>query len=295
MNDLKSMNLAELSGLTALQGRQSLQQGVQQNVQPSADTPQCPATPATIAVPASAAPSAASNCLSCGGAGWLRMDVPVSDPRFGKLLPCPCRAVAQAERKKEALYRTSNLQAFNEKTFAGFDLTVPGAGEAFAAATDYATQPYGWLLLVGGTGTGKTHLAAAIANYALQKHGMEVYFAVTPELLQHLRTAYAPSSEIGYDELFEQVRSAQLLVIDDLGAEKSTPWVIEKLYQIFNYRYNYRLPTVVTTNCDMDGLDPRVRSRLCDPDLCCHVFMACVDYRVNRARRGRDQGPVRGP
>ena len=127
---------------------------------------------------------------------------------------------------------------------------------------------------------------------------MQVYFAVAPDLLHNLRSAYAPGSEITYDDRFEQIRSVYLLIIDDLGAEQSTPWAVEKLYQIFNYRYNLRLPTVVTSNCDLDRLDPRICSRLCDPDLCRHVFMSAGDYRMRRvdprfapnASGARDQG-----
>jgi DNA replication protein DnaC len=221
-------------------------------------------------------------CPHCYGAGWLRMNAPVGDPRFGKLYPCVCRTQATEQRNLEDLYRLSNLDAFQTKIFANFDPEVPGATEAFDAAADFATNPEGWLLLLGGYGTGKTHLAAAIANHVVQDHHMQVYFAVAPDLLHHLRSAYAPASDITYDDRFEQIRSVYLLIVDDLGAEQSTPWAVEKLYQIFNYRYNLRLPTVVTSNCDLDRLDPRICSRLCDPDLCRHVFMSAGDYRMRR-------------
>jgi len=242
-------------------------------------------------------PSSQANCPYCKGAGWLRMNAPVGDPRFGKLYPCVCRTQATEQRNLEDLYRLSNLDAFQSKVFANFDPEVPGATEAYDAAADFATNPEGWLLLLGGYGTGKTHLAASIANYVVQDHHMQVYFAVAPDLLHNLRSAYAPGSEITYDDRFEQIRSVFLLIVDDLGAEQSTPWAVEKLYQIFNHRYNLRLPTVVTSNCDLDRLDPRICSRLCDPDLCHHVFMSATDYRMRRvdprlahqASEGRDQ------
>ena len=221
-------------------------------------------------------------CVYCNGAGWLRMNAPVGDPRFGKLYPCVCRTQATEQRNLEDLYRLSNLDAFQTKVFADFDPETPGATEAYYACADFATQPEGWLVLLGKYGTGKTHLAAAIANYVVQDHHMQVYFAVAPDLLHYLRSAYAPGSDTTYDERFEQIRSVYLLIIDDLGAEQSTPWAVEKLYQIFNYRYNLRLPTVVTSNCDLDALDPRIRSRLCDPDLCRHVVLTSGDYRMRR-------------
>ncbi len=191
-----------------------------------------------------------------------------------------CRTQATEQRNLEDLYRLSNLDAFQEKVFANFDPEVSGAWDAYHAAADFATHPEGWLLLQGGFGTGKTHLAASIANYVVQDHQMQVYFAVAPDLLHYLRSAYAPGSDTTYDERFEQIRSVYLLVIDDLGAEQSTPWAVEKLYQIFNYRYNNRLPTVVTSNCDLDRLDPRICSRLCDPDLCNQVLLTSSDYRM---------------
>jgi DNA replication protein DnaC len=232
-------------------------------------------------------------CPQCHGVGWLRMDVPVHDPRFGKLFPCICRTHATEQRNLEELYHLSNLDAFQTKILADFNPEVPGVETAYKIAKAYADNPEGWLLLLGSYGTGKTHLAAAIANHVVQDHHMQVYFAVAPDLLHHLRATFAPNSEVTYDERFEQIRSVYLLVIDDLGAEQSTPWASEKLYQIFNYRYNNRLPTVVTSNCDLDTLDPRIRSRLCDPDLCRYVFIEAVDYRMRRidARFGnRGQG-----
>jgi len=221
----------------------------------------------------------------------LRVEAPVGDPRFGKLYPCVCRTQATEQRNLDDLYRLSNLEAFQSKDFANYDPEVEGASEAYYAAADFATQPEGWLLLLGGYGVGKTHLAAAIANYVVQGHRMQVYFAVAPDLLHHLRAAYAPNAETTYDERFEQIRSVYLLIIDDLGAEQTTPWAQEKLYQIFNYRYNLRLPTVITSNVDLDRLDQRICSRLCDPDLCRHVYIGAGDYRM----RHQNQRFVRAP
>ena len=222
----------------------------------------------------------------------------MGDPRFGKLYPCVCRTNATEQSNLDDLYTLSNLDAFAHKVFLNFDPEVQGSGEGYDAATEFAAQPEGWLLLLGGFGTGKTHLAAAIANHVVQDHRMQVYFAVAPDLLHHLRAAYAPTSDTSYDERFEQIRSVYLLVIDDLGAEQSTPWAVEKLYQIFNYRYNNRLPTVITSNSDLDSLDPRIRSRVCDPDLCRHVLMLGTDYRMRkmdpRFVRSQGQSGVRG-
>jgi len=87
---------------------------------------------------------------------------------------------------------------------------------------------------------------------------------VVPDLLDHLRAAYQPGNSVGYDELFELVRNAPVLILDDFGVQSSTPWAEEKLFQLLNHRYGAQLPTVFTTNLAMDSFDTRIQSRLND-------------------------------
>jgi DNA replication protein DnaC len=152
-------------------------------------------------------------------------------------------------------------------------------------------------VLSGPHGVGKTHLAAAVANWQLAQ-GTPVFFSIVPDLLDHLRAAFAPASDMPYDEMFDKVREAGLLVLDDLGAENSTAWATEKLYQLMNYRYNFRMPTVITTNARLlTQMDDRLRSRLSDIDLVRHVAVKAQDYREHRSRRqdaGRGERPAPG-
>lgn len=127
----------------------------------------------------------------------------------------------------------------------------------------YACKPEGWLLLEGGYGCGKTHLAAAVGNYCLSQ-GQQVIFLTTPDLLDHLRSTYSPNSDVGYDETFDRLRSVYLLILDDLGVENPSEWAQEKLYQLINHRYATRQPTVITTNGLTKKIDPRIASRLRD-------------------------------
>jgi len=139
--------------------------------------------------------------------------------------------------------------------------------QALAAAKAFAENPDGWLVLNGVSGCGKTHLAAAIANYLL-KAGHPAFFIVVPDLLDHLRSTFSPESEISYDELFDRVRNAPLLILDDLGTQSSTTWAQDKLFQIINHRFNARMPMVFTTNTPMEELPDRLRTRLTDKALC---------------------------
>jgi DNA replication protein DnaC len=156
---------------------------------------------------------------------------------------------------------------------------------AFEVAQEFADEPQGWLILLGGYGCGKPHLAAAIAHQALAQ-GKPALFVVVPDLLDHLRSTYGPYSTSTYDQRFEDIRSASLLILDDLGAHSATQWAQEKLFQLFNYRYNAQLPTVVTTNHELEEIDIRIRSRIIDPDLSRIMTILAPDFRQSGVTQG---------
>jgi DNA replication protein DnaC len=238
-------------------------------------------------------------CPYCGGLGMVAKDVPVGHADFGKAFPCICQKDKQKATRLVRLRKLGNMDAFQHRRFDTFqiDYTRLTADEQFYAqvfpdmddlrrhslddshraqinaaaelAFRYADGEYletPWLLLKGSYGTGKTHLAAAVANFRIE-NGEPALFITVPDLLDHLRSAYGPSSELAYDETFEQVREAPLLILDDLGAESPTAWALEKLYQLFGHRHARRLPTIITTNVEPEAFDPRIRSRLLDQAL----------------------------
>ncbi|MFQ5933376.1 MAG: ATP-binding protein [Dehalococcoidia bacterium] len=199
-------------------------------------------------------------------------DVDLGHPDFGKAVPCRCALEEWESQKGSRLRKYSNIGPLARLTF---DNLIPQGrsadpenqrlfNKAFEAARVYADDPQGWLVLVGPSGSGKTHLAAAIANVCIER-GQRVFFMVVPDLLDHLRATFAPSSETSYDELFEQIRNVPVLVLDDLGTQTSSPWAAEKLFQVLNHRFNSQLPTIVTTNVALEQLDESLYSRLTDP------------------------------
>ena len=233
-----------------------------------------------------AAKPAEEVCPKCKGAGYICYDVPFGHPFFGRAFECDCLTAKREERTFAELQDLSDLIDFRDKSFTSFNSRVAGVAEAFRVAHEYAQDPQGWLVLVGPVGCGKTHLAAAIANHYLALGGRP-FFVNVPELLDHLRSTFAPNSTVTYDDLFEEVRNAELLILDDLGTESSSEWAREKIYQIINRRYNSGAPTVVTMNPrEYDRLDERVKSRMADGATSRIVLMReAGDFRARKARR----------
>ena len=150
---------------------------------------------------------------------------------------------------------------------------------AFRLARGWAERPSGWLVLLGMNGSGKTHLAAAIAAYRLEA-GDSVAFATVPDLLDELRATFAPNSGEQFDRLFRRLRDVQLLVLDDLGAHQASGWAQEKLYQLLNYRHLGRRPTVITSDLELTKLEPRIASRLSDLQVATAYEIRAPDYRM---------------
>lgn len=218
------------------------------------------------APPPAPAEEPGTGCPICGGAGFVRRELPVDHPLFGKAQPCICVLNEEATVRRSRLERISNLGSLNRFTFATLRTEVPDPlfETARAAARAYAADPEGWLVFTGPSGSGKTHLAAAIANACIDQ-GQPALFMVVPDFLDHLRASYdADPDDLGYDELFDQVRNAHLLFMDDIDAVAPKPWAKEKLFQVVNHRFNAALPTVFTTTTPPERLDERLATRLRD-------------------------------
>ncbi len=183
-------------------------------------------------------------------------------------------------------HELSTLNFHARQTFGSFSLRkdegllaedVQSLKDAFTIAQEYAASPEGWLVFMGPFGCGKTHLAAAIGNHQAAM-GNPPLMVVVPDLLDHLRATFGPTSNISLDRRFEEIRSTRLLILDDLGTQSATPWAKEKIYQLFNFRYNAELPTVITTSTHQSEIDPRLLSRMLDLRLCQMVSMHTPSY-----------------
>lgn len=232
-------------------------------------------------------------CPICGGIGYVRRELPLDHPDFGLLEVCSCQKQAVQQASIQRLYQVSNLDAFKQMSFENFSLSGREKGKminktleaAFNTAQNYAHHLNGWLLLMGSYGCGKTHLAAAIANQVIAL-GIQTLFLTVPDLLDWLRYSYG-AEDTTFEQRFEEIRNIRFLVLDDLGTQNTTSWAREKLYQIINHRYVYKLPTVLTTNLSLNEIDDRISSRLQDRELVVSIQIDASDYR-NPLADGQD-------
>ena len=213
-------------------------------------------------------------CSVCEGRGWVRSNVPLGHANFGKALQCTCQQTATLAKRIKSLQQFSNLGNFGDLTFQTLPQEITSKNKerqkkykrTIEQSEIYATNPDGWLILSGSSGSGKTKIAATIANHCLHQ-GIPVFFVGVADLLDHLRTTFSPRENVSYDELFEQVRSVPILVLDDFRTPSISPWAEEKLYQILNYRSNAKLPTIITTGVPIHQTSERFKSRFQDPIL----------------------------
>ena len=180
----------------------------------------------------------------------------------------------------------SSLRLYDHMRFDTFDTDSVYRDErenlqgALNLARDWAANPVGWLCFIGDYGSGKSHLAAAIA-YDLYERGKDVTFTGVPDLLDYFRVSFDGRSREGFYERFDAIVKAPILILDDLSLAGATPWAKEKLFQIIDRRYHGRTPTVLTSYHTIEEIDPRLTTRLMDARVCA-TFALTVRSFVKR-------------
>jgi len=184
----------------------------------------------------------------------------------------------------ERLFQQSRLgKRFRDRVFETFEIRDYNK-KAFEIALDYAKnfdmykEKGEGLFITGGYGVGKTHLAAAITNYLIRSKMATVIFGNVTILLGRLRSAYSDDSEYEETQILKELYDVDLLVIDDLGKEKPTPWVEEKLYNVINERYeNYR-PIIVTSNLELEEIEQRLET--CGGAIVSRIIEMCRGVKI---------------
>jgi DNA replication protein DnaC len=252
-------------------------------------------------------------CSICDGVGLVRV---VDAAGNWVSRPCECQ---EMEREGRRLAAAQIPPRYRDCTLDTFDPTYPGAhtslGRALQMARKFAenypvdTAGRG-LLFVGTAGLGKTHLAAGVLQRLVRERGVKGLFCDYRELLKNIQNSYNPEVRTTELELLKPVFAAEVLVLDDLGAQKPNEWVWDTVALILNTRYSDKQSTIITTNypdlpagagvkIDKNGakaailedtlgdrIGDRMRSRLAE--MCVRVEMHGDDFRqtVKRARFG---------
>jgi len=220
-----------------------------------------------------------SVCSTCGGTGWESLDTGAR--------PCECSRLRRIEK---ALAESRVPERYLSKDFDNYETYTPAFHAALMKTRSFVAEMPATsegLMYVGTVGTGKTHLACAALKLLIEK-GLVGYFYEFRDLLTMIRNSYNAATQATELQVLKPVLTADVLVLDELGAAKPTDWVQETVTYIVNERYNAKRATIFTSNYPdvaagpydetlTDRVGIRLRSRL--REMCRLVLIDGPDYR----------------
>jgi DNA replication protein DnaC len=214
----------------------------------------------------------------CDGSGMVVDD----EQRLAQ--PCRCRGLIVGERRarglSNAIPRKYRGVSFDRPPITEMPAATVQVVRAYLRNLDQRLAAGRGLWLYGDVGTGKTTLAMLVSKTALEA-GRSVAIYSLPRLLAEIRDTYEEGSRHSYTDLLDRLAEVDLLHVDDVGTEKTSPWVLEQLYAIVNSRYEEQRSIVLTTNLDREALaeqiNPRTVSRL--EEMCEELPLFGADHR----------------
>lgn len=237
----------------------------------------------------------AQECPLCSGTGWRE------DEAGAAVVPCECRARSRVERATAAARipprylpcAFTNFDCYPERGGTRNDSLWRALRECEEYRQAYPLVDGKGLLFLGDPGVGKTHLAVALLKGLIEK-GAEGLFTDYQELLKRIQGSYDRTAHTAERTVIAPILETEVVVIDDLGANRITGWVEDTINYILNYRYNEKKPTLLTSNLSEhlstgsagsrttqpnfeERLGPRVASRL--HEMCRLVRVVADDYR----------------
>lgn len=239
-------------------------------------------------------------CPECQGTGW------VLEESQGRAVAKRCRCYK--EQKSQVLVEQARIpRRYKNCTFENFEIHNTSHRHALKISKqfvkNYPAQEVG-LLFIGPCGVGKTHLAVAIIQELIKKKNVPCYFCDFRELIRNIQSTYTPDSSLSESDVIAPIFQKEVLVLDELGAKRTTAWVEETIFYIVNNRYNNKKLTIFTSNyldreeeedtrdsfykkgedSLVDRIGVRLRSRLYE--MCKVVEMEGEDYRKKIKQAG---------
>ncbi|MCX7973353.1 MAG: ATP-binding protein [Candidatus Aminicenantes bacterium] len=183
-------------------------------------------------------------CPRCEGSGWMLIS------EGGRTIAKRCSCFW--EKQIQLLLEKAGIpKRYQNCTFKNFEVHNDSHKDALRISKqfvkNYPIQDVG-LLFIGPCGVGKTHLAVAIIRELIEKKGVPCAFYDFRDLIRHIQSTYDPEADLTTSEVLEPVLMTPVVVLDELGAKRTTPWVEETIFYIINYRYNEKKLTIFTTN-----------------------------------------------
>jgi DNA replication protein DnaC len=234
------------------------------------------------------------SCEICQGTGWLLDNIE------GGSVAKRCKCFL--ERQADILLEQANIpRRYAQCTFENFEIHNESHRHALKISKqfvkNYPVQDVG-LLFIGPCGVGKTHLAIASVQELIKEKKARCYFIDFRDLIRKIQSTYSQDSPLTDSDIFAQIFDKEVLVLDELGAKRTTAWVEETIFYIINNRYNNKKLTIFTSNyldqeeeeednresffkrrgdSLVDRIGIRLRSRLYE--MCKIVEMEGDDYR----------------
>jgi DNA replication protein DnaC len=225
-------------------------------------------------------------CAACGGLGWILENVD------GRKLArsCSCRDGLLRSERVEAAGIPERYRDCRFENFSDTNLSLKKAKSVAREFVDTWPAVDAGLLLLGPSGRGKTHLACAILSELVAKKGVAGLYVDFSDLLMKIQTSFRPDADLSKESILQPMAEVEVLVLDELGASKPHPWVLDVLYNLLNTRYNRKRVTIVTSNFEdepdaasgerdrlEDRVGSRIRSRLFE--MCLMITMRGDDFR----------------
>ena len=184
------------------------------------------------------------SCENCQGTGWIIDDIE------GRSVAKRCKCFL--DRQADILFELANIpRRYTECTFDNFEIHNDSHRHALKISKqfvkNYPVQDVG-LLYIGPCGVGKTHLAIATVQELIKEKKARCYFIDFRDLIRKIQSTYSPDSPLADSDIFSQIFQQEVLVLDELGAKRTTAWVEETIFYIINNRYNNKKLTIFTSN-----------------------------------------------